>query len=209
MSKAVLALTLLVLAFGLAVSVARAADTPAAGNLKGKRVAILATDGFEQSELLEPRKALDLAGAKTVVVSPKSGQIRAWNSSDWGVPVAVDATLDEAKPDQFDALLLPGGVMNPDKLRMDEHAVKFVKAFFEAGKPIAAICHGPWTLVEAGAADLALAIVAAFGELLDHLAVECWDISRFAAGDDPLIVHHFLIDPVCASVLEVGLDRFI
>lgn len=119
-------------------------------NLSGKTIAILATDGFEQSELLEPRKALDQAGAKTVVVAPKSGSIRAWNLKDWGDNVAVDQSLDQADAQQFDALVLPGGVMNPDHLRMDRKAVEFVRRFAASGKPVAAICHGPWTLIEAG-----------------------------------------------------------
>jgi protease I len=122
-------------------------------DLKGKKVAILATDGFEQSELIEPRKALDAAGAKTSVVSPKSGKIRGWKSKEWGDEVAVDLTLDQAKAEDFDALLLPGGVMNPDTLRMDEKAVAFASAFFEEDKPVASICHGPWMVIEAGAAD--------------------------------------------------------
>jgi protease I len=115
-------------------------------------VAILATDGFEQSELLDPRRALDEAGASTEVVSLKSGEIKGWNHKDWGQSIAVDKTLDEVDAKSFDALLLPGGVMNPDNLRMDSKAVAFVKAFFAANKPVAAICHGPWTIVEAGAA---------------------------------------------------------
>ena len=123
-----------------------AAHTP---SLSGKRVAILATDGVEQVELIEPRKALDAAGATTKVVSPKSGSIKGWNHTDWGEPIKVDVTLDKASPNDFDALLLPGGVMNPDHLRTNENAVNFVRAFFEAGKPVAAICHGPWLLVEA------------------------------------------------------------
>jgi protease I len=122
-------------------------------DLKGKKVAILATDGFEQSELVEPRKALDAAGAKTSVVSPKSGKIRGWKLKDWGDEVAVDLSLDQAKPEDFDALLLPGGVMNPDTLRMNEKAVAFASAFFEEDKPVASICHGPWMVIEAGAAD--------------------------------------------------------
>jgi len=126
-----------------------AADEPKA-NVAGKRVAILATDGFELPELVEPRKALDAAGAKTFIVSPKAGSIRAWNKTDWGENFSVDRTLEQAKTEQFDALLLPGGVINPDKLRMLPEAVAFVKSFADAGKPIAAICHGPWTLVEAG-----------------------------------------------------------
>jgi protease I len=127
------------------------AGEPVSGNLDGKRVAILATDGFEQSELLEPRKALEAAGAKTFVVSPKSGQIKAWHDNNWGVDVSVDVPLDGAKPEDYDALLLPGGVANPDKLRIEPKAVQFVKAFVVAGKPIGAICHGPWTLIEADA----------------------------------------------------------
>jgi protease I len=118
-------------------------------DLNGKRVAILATDGVEQVELTEPRKALDAAGATTIVVSPKEGKIKAWQHDHWGVDIPVDRALSEAKPDDFDALMLPGGVMNPDHLRMDKQAVQFVKSFFQAGKPVAAICHGPWLLVEA------------------------------------------------------------
>jgi protease I len=117
--------------------------------LKGKRVAILVTDGFEQSEMSEPRKALDAAGARTVLVSLQKGEVQGWKDKNWGDKFPVDLVLDEAKPDEFDALLLPGGVINPDKLRMDPKAVQFVKAFVTAGKPVAAICHGPWTLVEA------------------------------------------------------------
>jgi protease I len=142
-----------VFALGAAVSTssARAGDGAGDGKLKGKRVAILVADGFEQAELLEPRKALDDAGAKTTVVSPQTGQVKGWNHTDWGEKVSVDVSLKDARPEQFDALLLPGGVMNPDKLRMDPRAVQFVKAFFDEGKPVAAICHGPWMLVEAGA----------------------------------------------------------
>jgi protease I len=121
-------------------------------NLNGIRVAILATDGFEQSELFDPRRALDQAGARTEVVSLKSGEIKGWNHKEWGQTIAVDKTVDSVDAKNFDALLLPGGVMNPDNLRMDAKAVAFVKAFFTAKKPVAAICHGPWMIVEAGAA---------------------------------------------------------
>jgi protease I len=121
-----------------------------AQNLNGLRVAVLATNGFEQSELLEPRRALDEAGAKTEVISLKSSEIRGWNHKEWGDTVAVDKTVDSVDANGYDALLLPGGVMNPDSLRMDAKAVAFVKAFFDAKKPVAAICHGPWTLIEAG-----------------------------------------------------------
>jgi protease I len=121
-----------------------------ANSLNGKKVAILATDGFEQAELLEPRHALQQAGATTQVVSPKGGKIKGWEEKNWGQEVTVDVPLDSARPDDYDALLLPGGVMNPDKLRMDEKAMAFVKAMVDAGKPVAAICHGPWSLVETG-----------------------------------------------------------
>jgi deglycase len=120
-------------------------------NLQGKRVAILATNGFEQSELLEPRRALDQAGATTLVVSPAEGKIKGWNHKEWGQEVPVDISLGSADANDFDALLLPGGVMNPDHLRMNPQAVDFVKRFTDSGKPVAAICHGPWTLIEAGA----------------------------------------------------------
>ena len=135
----------------ITVLVARtpAADPAATGKLKGKRVAILVADGFELPELVAPRKALDAEGAKTSIVSPNKEKVRAWNSTDWGDYFAVDVVLDQAKPEAFDALLLPGGVMNPDKLRLNPQAVKFVRTFFDGGKPVASICHGPWILVEA------------------------------------------------------------
>ena len=120
-------------------------------NLQGKTIAILATDGFEQSELMKPRKALEEAGARTQVVSPMENKIRGWDKKDWGNEVSVDVRLQSADPSEYDALLLPGGVMNPDQLRMNLDAVRFVKHFFEHAKPVAAICHGPWMLVEAGA----------------------------------------------------------
>jgi len=122
------------------------------GKLQGMRVAILATDGFEQSELTDPRQALDEAGATTEVVSPKEGELKGWNHKQWGLSVGVDQALSDADPKDYDALVLPGGVMNPDALRMQPQAVAFVKAFFDAGKPVAAICHGPWTVIESGAA---------------------------------------------------------
>ncbi len=121
--------------------------------LKGLNVAILVTDGFEQVELIEPRKALDHAGAETRIVSPQGERVRGWDFTDWGDELPVDVPLDGASPDDFDALLLPGGVFNPDSLRMQPNAVAFVKEFFDAGKPVASICHGPWTVIEAGAAQ--------------------------------------------------------
>jgi protease I len=117
--------------------------------LAGKRVAILVADGFEQVELTEPRRALDEAGAKTSLVSPALGHVQGWKHFDKGDRFAVDVKLDAASVENFDALLLPGGVANPDQLRMQPTAVAFVRAFFDAGKPVAAICHAPWTLIEA------------------------------------------------------------
>ena len=119
-------------------------------DLNGKKVAILVAHGFEQVELLEPRKALEEAGAETDIVSPVDGdKVKGWDHDHWDQEVDVDVKLDRARPDDYDALLLPGGQMNPDNLRGEEKAVQFARAFFEAGKPVAAICHGPWLLVEA------------------------------------------------------------
>jgi protease I len=121
-----------------------------AERLDGKRVAILATDGFEQLELTEPRKALEDAGAVVEVIAPHGGRIQGMHHHDKGDLVIVDRLVAEAKSGDYDALMLPGGVANPDALRMSAEAVRFTKDFFDAGKPVAAICHGPWTLVEAG-----------------------------------------------------------
>jgi protease I len=115
----------------------------------GKRIMILATDGFEQSELEKPKENLEQAGFETVVVAPHGGEIKGWQHTDWGTPVQVDMTLDQADAADFDALVLPGGVMNPDKLRQEAKAVQLVRDFNDAGKTVAAICHGPWLLVEA------------------------------------------------------------
>jgi protease I len=119
--------------------------------LNGTRVAILATDGVERSELIEPRKALDDAGATTRIVSPSDNTIRSWSSGEWSGDVKVDESLASSTPAEYDALLLPGGVINSDKLRTDERAVGFVRRFFIEGKPVAAICHAVWLLVEAEA----------------------------------------------------------
>jgi protease I len=119
-------------------------------DLKGKKIAILVADGFEEEELTRPRQALSAAGAETAVVSPADGKVKGWKHIEWGEEIRVDVPLKEADADEFDGLLLPGGVMNPDKLRRDERALEFVRAFFAAGKPVAAICHAPWTLIDAG-----------------------------------------------------------
>lgn len=119
--------------------------------LQNKKVAVLATDGFEQSELEKPVEALRDAGARVEIVSIKSGSIKGWTEKNWGNEINVDKTVDAVKAGDYDALVLPGGVMNPDTLRMNKDAVAFVGDFMNAGKPVAAICHGPWTLVEADA----------------------------------------------------------
>ena len=130
-----------------------AMEQQAMNDLKGLTVAILADNGFEQVELLEPRRALEEAGAETLVVSPQRERVRGWDFTEWGQDVPVDVALDRAKAGEFDALLLPGGVMNPDRLRMQPAAMAFVRHFVETGKPVAVICHGPWTLIEAGVAS--------------------------------------------------------
>jgi len=117
--------------------------------LSGKKVAILVANGFEQVELTEPKRALEEAGAAAPIVSPESGKVKGWKHTEWGDEFPVDVPLQDAKADDYDALVLPGGVMNPDTLRRNEWALQFVRAFYESGKPIAAICHGPWTLIDA------------------------------------------------------------
>jgi protease I len=121
-------------------------------DISDKRVAILATDGFEQSELMVPKQRLEEAGAKVDVVSLKSGEIWGWKDGDWGEPVEVDRTIDAVNIDEYDALVVPGGTINPDLLRQDEDAVALVKDFYASKKPLAAICHAPWLLIEAGIA---------------------------------------------------------
>jgi deglycase len=117
--------------------------------LTGKRVAIVVTDGFEQDELEKPKQALEAAGATTEIISPKSGKVKGWKYTDWGNEFKVDKEVKKADPNQYDALMLPGGQMNPDTLRMDERAIHFIQSFVNSRKPIAAICHGPLTLIEA------------------------------------------------------------
>jgi protease I len=118
--------------------------------LSNRKVVILTEEGFEQVELTSPKAALEAAGATVHIVSPKSGKIKAWDKTNWGIEVDVDKQLNEVSPDDYDALVLPGGVLNPDKLRQNKEAVAFVSAFLDEGKPIAAICHGPQMLIETG-----------------------------------------------------------
>jgi protease I len=119
-------------------------------SLSEKKVAILTEEGFEQVELTSPKEALEAAGATVHVISPSDGKIKAWNKDNWGIEIEVDKTLDSVSPDDYDALVLPGGVLNPDKLRQNKSAVAFVSAFLDESKPVAAICHGPQMLIETG-----------------------------------------------------------
>ncbi len=123
-----------------------------ADELRGKKIAILVENGFEQEELTRPREALEQAGAQTHIVSPRRDKVKGWDHTDWGEEFPVEVSLDKAQAENYDALLLPGGVMNPDHLRRNEQAQRFVRAFFDAGKPVAAICHAPWMLIDAGVA---------------------------------------------------------
>ena len=124
-----------------------------AKKLDGKRVAIVVTDGFEQVELTSPKEALEREGAFCEIVSPKEGKVKGWKHVEWGDELPVDVPLAQASADDYDALVLPGGVMNPDKLRVLPEMRKLVKSFFDAGKPVAAICHGPWSLIDAGVVE--------------------------------------------------------
>ncbi len=119
-------------------------------SLSNRKVAILTEEGFEQVELTSPKEALEAAGAEVDVISPKSGRIRAWDETNWGIEINVDKQLNMVSPDDYDALVLPGGVLNPDKLRQNKDAIAFVSAFLDEGKPVAAICHGPQMLIETG-----------------------------------------------------------
>ena len=124
-----------------------------ANKLEGKRVAIIVTDGFEQVEMTGPRDALKKEGAETHLIAPDKDSVKGWKHTEWGDAFDVDVVLSDADPGDYDALLLPGGVMSPDKLRVNEKVLEFVRAVYEEGKPVAAICHGPWTLIDAGVAE--------------------------------------------------------
>jgi protease I len=141
--------------------------------LDGLKIAILVTDGFEEVELVKPRQALDDAGATTMIISPKEEKVRSWALTDWGDDYPVDPPLSDADPDDYDALLLTGGVINPDKLRIIPEVVEFVRLFFDDEKPVATICHGPWTLIDAGGGrpdcDLLAIITRGFQRRRRHL----------------------------------------
>ncbi len=184
--------------------------------LKGMRVAILATDGFEQSELLEPRRALDAAGAATVVIAPKAGSITGWRHGAWGDTVAVDLALDKTQADDYDALMLPGGVMNPDRLRTDKAAVAFVRAFFDSEKPVAAICHAPIMLIEADVLhdrrltswpSLQTDIRNAGGRWSDEeVVVDRWLVTSRKPGDIPAF-NRQMIETIAAGAPSARMDR--
>jgi protease I len=172
-------------------------------DLHGKRIAFLLTDGFEEVELTQPRKALDGAGAKTEIVSPVKGEIQGMNHNDKGDKFKVDITLEKADPEDFDALVLPGGVMNADELRTYPDAVSFVKAFFDEGKPVAAICHAPWMLVEAKVVSgrtltswpsLQTDIRNAGGKWVDHDVVQDGQLTTSRRPDDIPMFNRKVLD---------------
>jgi protease I len=187
-------------------------DAFMSGKLQGKKVAILATDGVEQVELTEPKKALEEAGATAQVISPKQGEIKAWKFTEWGDKIRVDKPLEGAKASEYDALLLPGGVINPDKLRLEPKAVSFVKEFAAAGKPIAAICHGPWMLVEAGIAkgkkltswpSLRTDISNAGGQWVDEPVVTDKGITTSRKPDDLPVFNERIVQQFSASAQQM------
>jgi protease I len=172
-------------------------------DLHGKRIAFLLTDGFEEVELTQPRKALDEAGAKTEIVSPVKGEIQGMNHNDKGDKFKVDIALEKADPEDFDALVLPGGVMNADELRTYPDAVSFVKAFFDEGKPVAAICHAPWMLVEAKVVSgrtltswpsLQTDIRNAGGKWVDHDVVQDGQLTTSRKPDDIPMFNRKVLD---------------
>lgn len=171
-------------------------------SLAGKRVAILVADGFEQIELIEPRDALEEIGVETELVAPQMGEVRGWNQTDWGVYFEIDVSLADARADEYDALVIPGGVLSAHHLRGDDEAIAFIAHFLAAGKPVAAICHGVWTLIETGAL--------AGRELTGPPTIRT-DLRNAGARwlDRPVIVEHGLITSGGPDDLEAFVEALI
>jgi len=173
-----------------------------AKDLSGKKVAILVANGFEQIEMTDPRKALDDAGATTDLVSIEDDVVKGWEHTEWGDEFDVEVRMDDADAEEYDALVLPGGVMNPDHLRRDERVQRFVRAFFEAGKPVASICHGPWTLIDAGVAK---------GRRLTSYHTIQMDLKNAGANwvDEEVVVDHGLVTSRSPDDLPAFDDKMI
>ena len=170
--------------------------------LNGKTVAILATNGFEQSELESPRDRMRKEGAEVHVISPKAGEIKGWDKDDWGRPVKVDKALSEVMVEDYDALILPGGQINPDLLRKDKEAVAFVHDFYNTKKPLAAICHAPWLLIEAGVVK---------GRDITSYESIATDVKNAGGNwkDEPVVVHEAMITSRNPGDLEALNDKIV
>lgn len=174
------------------------------GRLAGRTVAIVVSTGFEALELTRPKEAIEREGGCAVIVSPQHGRVRSWDRTNWGAEFPVDRDIAEATPDDYDGLVVPGGVMSPDHLRMDPTVVKFVKAFFEADKPVAAICHGPWVFIDAGVVtDRELTSYRSLKRDLQNAGAR-W-VDREVVVDGSLVTSRNLndLDAFCGKLVEV------